>query len=118
MKKILIADDEESIRVMLSALLKKRGYAFETAKNGQEALSALERSDFDLILSDIDMPGMNGMELAQNLTSAIPIIFMSGRKENFNEMEKLGVENCKGYLPKPFPLQDLLKKIKEVLGEE
>src|ERR1044071_6640793 len=61
--RILVVDDEASIRLTLSALLKRAGYEITSAENGEEAVALLERQAFDLMLVDLKMPGMDGMQV-------------------------------------------------------
>ena len=61
-KRLLIIDDEENMRHMLSSMLKKSGYRVSTASNGSEALDMVDQTLYDFILCDLKMPGMSGME--------------------------------------------------------
>ena len=99
MKKILVIDDEEFVTESLKKLLKKSGYEVEVAKSGNEAIAKVQEMDFDLIVSDIRMPDMDGVEtikmirecLKQNNKSAVPEIFITGyaSKDNLEEAKKL-----------------------------
>jgi len=66
-EKVLIIDDEENMRHLLSVILKKEGYRIDQAQNGQEALVILEKTDYDFILTDIRMPQMNGFDFLDRL---------------------------------------------------
>ncbi|MFH1338851.1 MAG: response regulator, partial [Candidatus Omnitrophota bacterium] len=85
-KKILVIDDEELIIKSLRKLLEKNGFAVFVAKNGQDAIVMAEEEDFDLIIADIRMPGINGVDTTQfifeNLqkrnSEKIPVIFITG----------------------------------------
>jgi CheY-like chemotaxis protein len=66
MKKILVVDDEESVRIILKKMLEEGGYIAEVANNGEEALEAMKGTHFDMLISDINMPAMNGVELLNN----------------------------------------------------
>ena len=70
--KILIIDDEDSMRHMLSIILKKEGYDAVSAESGRQAIKILEKEDFDFILCDIRMPEMSGMEFLKTITSLAP----------------------------------------------
>jgi two-component system response regulator AtoC len=94
-KRILIVDDEENFRHMLSVILKKERYDVETASNGEEGLQKISVSPFDQILCDIRMPHMDGMEFlseAQKLGIDATIIMMSayGTIDTAIEAMKLG----------------------------
>src|SRR5919205_3403572 len=78
---VLIVDDEASIRLTLSALLKRAGYEVTSAENGEEAVVALERQTFDLLLVDLKMPGMDGMQVvaaARQRQADLAIIVLTG----------------------------------------
>src|SRR5919108_481048 len=79
--RILIVDDEASIRLTLSALLQRNGYDVTSAENGEEAVALLERQMFDLLLVDLKMPGMDGMQVvaaARQRQPDIAIIVLTG----------------------------------------
>ena len=79
-EKILIADDEEGLRAVLKILLAKEGYQVRTAASGAEALKALDEESFHVVLSDIKMPGMSGIELLKNIRErdpSLPVIIMT-----------------------------------------
>ncbi|MEM8557273.1 MAG: response regulator, partial [Bacteroidota bacterium] len=104
--RLLVVDDNEMNRDMLSRRLRKRGYEAEVARNGREALAMVERGDFDLVLLDVMMPEMNGYEVLQRLKDDperrhIPVIMISAldAMESIIRCVKLGAAD---YLPKPF----------------
>ncbi|MFH1413562.1 MAG: response regulator, partial [Candidatus Omnitrophota bacterium] len=97
-KKILVIDDEELIVKSLRKLLEKNGFIVFIAKNGQDALAILEDEIFDLIVADIRMPGMNGVETISNIQKKLqeennqmaPVIFITGyTDENIKREAKL-----------------------------
>lgn len=119
MSGILIVDDEEGILQVLSRTLNllKPGCRVSTANNGMLAWQQLQSNTFDLVLTDHHMPGLTGLELAQQAhdrSPDLPIVLMSGGNENDRlqaEVEKLGLA---GFLSKPFSicqLQYLLEAI-------
>ncbi len=118
-KKILVIDDEKLVVESLKKLLKREGYEVNIAKNGAEAMEQIKESDFDLIVSDIRMPDINGIEivkkireyLKQNGKSSVPEILITGyaSEENMEEAEKLNVAD---YIHKPFNIKDFLDVIK------
>lgn len=118
MKKILIVDDEKFIRLGLEMIIKNSfdSVELELAKNVQEALNKISEKEFDLIITDINMPGMSGIELIKNMRDSgkhTKIIVLSG----FNEFEyarqcmKYGV---KTYLLKPIDNEELVSSINEI----
>jgi len=122
-KKILVIDDEEIIIKSLSKLLEKEGYEVFVAKNGQDAIIMVEEGDFDLILADIRMPGMNGVETVEHIYKEmsskqkrkIPAIFITGYADEMIE-KKTKILNPAAYIHKPFNIGELLSNIKKVIG--
>lgn len=122
-KKILVIDDEEIIIKSLSRLLEKNGYEVFVAKNGQDAIIMAEEEDFDLILADIRMPGMNGVEVVKNIYKKItekgqrkiPAIFITGYADEAIE-KKVKTLTPAAYIYKPFDITDILDKIKKAIG--
>ena len=103
---ILVVDDNEMNRDLLSRRLQRQGYDVATAENGREALKAIEGTQFDLILLDIMMPEMNGFEVLEHLKAHpdwrhIPVIVISAAEDIDNMVKgiQLGAED---YLPKPY----------------
>jgi len=124
LKKILVIDDEELIIKSLRKLLEKNGYDVFVAKNGQDALIMTEEEDFDLIIADIRMPGMNGVDTIEsiyknkqnNKLRQIPVIFITGYADK--EIEQRAEElKPVAYIYKPFDIQELVNKVKKVLGK-
>jgi len=121
-KKILVIDDEKLVAESLKKLLKKEGYDVNIAKNGIEAMKRIKEDDFNLVVSDIRMPDINGIEivkqireyLKQNGKQSIPEILITGyaNKENLQEAEKLNVAD---YIYKPFNIKDFLDVIRRNL---
>ncbi len=115
-KKILVVDDEESIREIMKMGLDKLGYHGEFAKNGKEALEILDKEEFALIITDIRMPEMDGIELCVRIKERNPETFVyafSGvvRKVDFDQLEKMGFD---GLICKPFKFEVLQRVIKGV----
>ena len=118
--RILIVDDEVDIREAIKRILFARGYVVETASGSREALTLLTRQKFHLILLDIKMPEMDGIELYAQLKDVAPdlqrrVICISGdlvssRNRGFIDKNKLP------YLVKPFGIRELLEKVASVLG--
>ena len=119
-KKILVIDDEKLITDSLLKLLKRENYEVEIAHSGAKAFELIKTNDFNLIISDIRMPDMNGIEIIKNIRkylkqkkkNAIPEILITGyaTQENMDEAEKLNVVD---YIYKPFNINDLLNTIKK-----
>ena len=120
MKKVLLVDDDDSIRKTLRKALEFGGYDVVTAENGIDAIEVLEGDPVDLIITDIFMPDMDGIQFAlklRKLSAGIPFIAMSGGGvyENMSMLEIAGNLGAAATLEKPFDLREFLDLVKEVL---
>ena len=118
--KILVADDEKSIRLTVSQALSSQGYEVATAVDGNTALEQLQASSPDLLLLDIQMPGMDGIEVLQKAIAQQPslkVVMVSahGSVDNAVEAMKLGAID---YLQKPFTPKELRELVSRVLNRE
>ena len=115
MKKILIIDDDPTIRIYLSNLLKDNGYETAVAEDANKAMELVGSQSFDLITLDLDMPGEWGTrffgKLAQDkIKKNIPVIVISGMSGN-----EYAIPRAVASLTKPFDQKELLKIIRDVL---
>ena len=116
MATILVVDDEEPIQELLRFNLEKEGYLVCVAKDGQEALKHVENDQPDLIVLDLMLPGMDGLEVCRKLRSnpkfqQIPIIMLTAKGEEIDKV--LGLElGADDYMTKPFSPRELLARIK------
>ncbi|MBF8982377.1 response regulator transcription factor [Lutibacter sp. B2] len=116
MKHIFVVDDEVNIRELIKKYLEKEGYKVTLFSNGEQVFSELERLKPHLIVLDIMMPGIDGLELCKKIRtkSDLPIIFVSARDEEFDKI--LGLElGADDYLSKPFSPRELVIRIKTIL---
>ena len=119
-EKILIVDDDQELRDLLSEVLTEYGYQAETAANGPEMYKALSQDAFNLILLDIMIPGEDGLALCRALRtpgaaySAIPIIFLTALKDTSDTVVGLEI-GADDYLSKPFQTRELIARIRAVL---
>jgi DNA-binding NtrC family response regulator len=116
-KRILIVDDEENARVALSKILTHEGYDVSSAGNGLEALNFLQHRDVELIITDINMPEMNGLTFLRELgrrhpRSNVIMITAYGEVESYLEAMDLGAFE---YINKPVKYDDLRKVINKIL---
>ena len=120
---ILIVDDNPEIREVLHILLGGEGFGITEAKDGNTAISAVREREFDLIILDIMMPGLNGyqtcMEIRKN--SNAPILFLSAKTQEGDKM--LGFSSGgDDYLAKPFSYNELVSRakalIREIMGKQ
>ncbi len=119
-KKILTVDDSASIRQMVSFTLKSAGYDVAEAVDGNAGLSKAQGTQFDLVLTDQNMPGMDGLTLIRSLRkqpsyNATPILMLT--TESSDQMKALGrAAGASGWLVKPFDPQKLLDVVKRLVG--
>ncbi|GMV08511.1 MAG TPA: response regulator [Gemmatimonadaceae bacterium] len=115
-RRILIVDDEETIRLALSKFLRSRGFDVETAESGMTALEHLGSASYSLMLCDIRMPGMSGLELVPRVRELHPdmaIMMLSAVNDAPTASESMSA-GAMEYLTKPVDLQDLLDAIERV----
>ena len=116
MLKILLAEDDKDLNMIVKSYLMDSGHEVVNVFNGVEALAKFEEESFDLILSDIMMPSCDGFELAREIRKAnnqIPIIFMSAKDDKPSKQlgYKAGIDD---YITKPFDLDELVLKINAI----
>ena len=115
--RVLIVDDEKAIRDGLHKVLEGEGYQTQLSHNGYEAVEQLQATEFELVITDLKMPGMDGMEVLNAISILqpdVPVIFITGYStvENAVEVMKVGAFD---YLPKPFTPKQFLEKVKKAL---
>ena len=117
MLKILIAEDDRELRQLFSHVLTKNGYAVKGVSNGKEALDALDNDYFDLIITDIMMPIMDGYNLVQQLrdTGNITPVLMITAKDAFDDMNQGFVSGTDDYMVKPVNVNEMLLRVKALL---
>ena len=116
MYRVLICDDEKDIRRALSIYLTGEGYEVVEAASGQEALSSLSTSHFDLVLMDIMMPGMDGIKTTIQLRrfSNVPIIFLTAKSEDMDKVLGLNI-GADDYITKPFNSVEVMARVKALI---
>lgn len=115
-QKILVVDDEQSITDFVSFNLKKEGYIVDIADNGDEAVAKAKANDFDLIILDVMLPGIDGYEVCRRIrsTSNVPVLFLSARDTELDKV--VGLElGGDDYLAKPFGIRELLARVHALL---
>ena len=117
MLKILIAEDDRELRQLFSHVLTKNGYAVKGVSNGKEALDAMDKDYFDLIITDIMMPIMDGYPLVQQLrdTGNITPVLMITAKDAFDDMNQGFVSGTDDYMVKPVNVNEMLLRVKALL---
>ena len=118
-KRLLLVEDDPSLLIAISAVLRGGGFEISTARNGKEALLQIARSVPDLVVSDIRMPLMDGYALARHLRSAphtklVPIVFLTAKDDTQDRIEgfRSGID---AYLTKPFEPDELIAVVMNIL---
>ena len=122
-KKIIVAEDSSVIQNLTKKILSQLNYQIVAVKNGQQVLDQLEKDSFHLILMDIHMPVMDGMECARSIRKSdnenkdIPIIAITGNANNYTneEFEAAGIN---GFVPKPLNDDSRVEKVKKFTDDD
>lgn len=116
-KKIIVAEDSSVIQNLTKKILSQMSYAITSVKNGKQVLDLLEKEHFDLILLDIHMPVMDGMECAKKIRTLpgkakdIPIIAITGNANNYS-MDEFEAAGINAFVPKPLNYDSVVEKVK------
>lgn len=122
-KKIIVAEDSSVIQNLTKKILTQLNYNIKSVKNGKQVLDLLDKEAYDLILLDIHMPVMNGMECAETIRSSnksynsIPIIAITGNANNYTE-EEFEAVGINAFVPKPLNYDSLVEKVKEFTNDD
>ena len=115
---ILVVDDEKSVRNMLHRAIKSAGYDCSSAGNARDALKILEEKDVDVVITDIEMPGLNGIELTKTVKekydSDVIVITGYARDMKYEEVIERGAHD---FMRKPFSVEEMLTRVKHVLND-
>ena len=120
MRKIWIADDDESIRLILEESLASSGFETKSFENGEKLVSELEKTRPDLIITDVQMPGMLGYDILKHVNNNydnLPVIVMTAFTDMQAAIDSFG-GGAFDYIPKPFDLEDALSVIERALEEK
>ncbi len=116
MRQVLVVDDEARILEVVQYALEREGYRVSSVDDGSKAVDALARGAFDLVVLDVMLPGLDGLEVCRRVraTSKVPILFLSARSDEIDRV--LGLElGGDDYLVKPFSPRELVARVKAVL---
>lgn len=116
MTRILVVEDEVSFSDPLSYLLEKEGYEVEVAENGPDAVSAFESDGADLVLLDLMLPGLSGIDVCRTIrqSSNVPVIMLTAKDGEIDKVVGLEI-GADDYVTKPYSSRELLARIKAVL---
>ncbi|PSR22312.1 MAG: DNA-binding response regulator [Sulfobacillus acidophilus] len=116
MQRVLVVDDESAILELVEYHLSREGYDVETEENGQVAVERATREPFDLVILDLMLPGMSGLDACRQIRQVtdIPIIMLTARKDEVDRV--LGLElGADDYVTKPFSPRELIARVKAIL---
>src|SRR5690349_20566462 len=117
--RILVVDDEQAVRSMLAEFLASEGFAVETAADGGDALARLSAHGFDLVLSDVRMPGMSGMALLSAIRQShhqVGVLIITGCEDVAMAVEAMKA-GALDYIQKPFHLAKVATTVREALAK-
>ena len=120
-KTILVGDDDPAIRDLVKRVLQGAGYDVILAKNGDDAMVAASEQDPDLIILDILMPGLSGLEVLdrlkkQSATQDIPVVLLTGVSDRKTILKGLDLQAI-DYITKPFSVEELIATVQKALGD-
>ncbi len=122
-KRVLIAEDSTVIQNITKRVLQFQNFEITAVKNGKQVMDKMKDSDFDIVLMDINMPVMDGMECARQIRqlddetkSNVPIVAITGNAKNYSldDFKKAGIDE---YLPKPLNFDQLVNTVKKYATE-
>jgi DNA-binding response OmpR family regulator len=121
-RRILLAEDEEIIRMLIVDTLEDEDYHVDEAADGEEALQLFEQNEYDLLILDYMMPGYSGMEVIKKVraglvNSEVKILMLSAKSQK-NEQEMILSVGANEFMPKPFSPLQLIEKVKAILDED
>ena len=115
-ERVLVVDDDETIRRTLRINLRARGYEVEEVASGRDALSTLEDAPPDLVILDLGLPDVDGVEVLRRLrrTSRVPVVVLSARHQSDDKVEALDA-GADDYVTKPFGMDELMARVRSAL---
>lgn len=117
---VLVADDDEDIRALVSTILTGAGFRAEAVGGGVPALAAAERDVPNLVVLDVRMPDLSGLEVCRRLksrseTAGVPVLLISAENAG-PDVDAAYAAGCDDYLPKPFSARELVRRVDELLA--
>lgn len=117
LRNVLVVDDEAVIRQGIRRILENDGYGVETSSSGKAALEKMQEQDFDLVITDLKMPGMDGIEVLKTikmLQPDVPVIMITGYATVDTAVEAMR-NGAFEYIAKPFTLEQISEKVRKAL---
>ena len=118
--RVLVVDDNEFMRKMVAIILSKHGYQYELVNNGVEAIQRIREKRFDAVVTDIEMPEMDGITLTRELSrhfSDLPVLIMTSHSDD-DYQETAIRAGAKQFLSKPFGVSDLITRLHRMLPDD
>ncbi len=115
--RVLVVDDDKPVLSFLKKGLEAEQYAVDVAENGSEAAAMAEQSDYDLLILDLNLPGLDGLEVLRQVRSkkkSLPILILTSRRQVEERVKGLDL-GADDYLPKPFALSELTARVRVLL---
>lgn len=117
----MAVDDDEDFLYIVKKILEREGYCVETVTNGWECLRRIEKSRPDLLILDVVMPGLDGLETCKRVkedpdTCSIPVLILSIRREREDVERSIEYAGADSHLAKPVEIQELVRKVRELTG--
>ena len=115
--KVLVVDDDVAILQLMSSVIEKSGFEVDCAATGEEAFELMQKNGYGLVISDVSLPGMSGIELFESVSDQfknMPFIFMSGYA--VEDVHQAVLEKSAGFFPKPFDITTVIKLISGILS--
>lgn len=119
--KILIVDDEQCVLEMTKYLFKMKKYTVVTAMDGDEALEAVRKENFDIVLLDIKMPGINGIEVLKRMKGMhphLPVVIITVYYDQSSALRSVIENEADGCIRKPFDIENLMMTVEKVLQKK
>lgn len=116
-QKVLVVDDDVAILQLMSSVIEKSGSEVYCAATGEEALELMQKNVYGLVISDVSLPGMSGIELFESVNDQfenMPFIFMSGYA--VEDVHQAVLEKSAGFFPKPFDVTTVIKSISGIFS--
>lgn len=115
-RRILVVDDEASIRTLVKTVLERAGYEVTTARDGREAIALLARSDYDVILLDVIMPNVSGLGVVDELRRSRTAVLAHTYLLTGGDSDQLKNLPVRGVIAKPFDISNLIAETKDCIG--
>lgn len=118
-RRILIVDDEESVLTLFRKTFERANYDVDTAGDGASAIECLHANEYDLLVTDLQMPGIGGLSVireARRLTSRLPVVIVTGRSTEASAIEAINL-GVSAYLTKPFRMGNIMAAAARALGD-